>query len=120
MTTDVATALPEDALLSYVSAQRWFGAKSRDAVGVRIVDHAHLRREPPMFVDALAEVRFAAGTHEVYQLLIGLRDSESAPDEPVIAEVDGLTAYGAFADPAAAREVIHLVRGGATMPTQDG
>ena len=120
MSVEIATTLPEDALLAFVTAQRWFGAKSREPVGVRLLDHAALRHEAPLLVDALVELRYAAGTHDVYQLLIGLRHSGAEQANSVIAELDGWTGYDAFADPAAARELIHLVRGSSSLPAEEG
>src|SRR2546422_11182501 len=128
MTADVPTELargsleflPEDGLLGFVAAQRWFGSKSREAAGLRLLDHAVLRGEPPLLLEALAEIRFHAGTHEVYQLLIGLRKSEAEKLDSVIAALDGWTSYDAFGDPSAARELIHLVRSGAALPAQEG
>src|SRR5438105_8461180 len=128
MSADVTTQLargsvaflPEEGLLEFVTAQRWFGSKSREAVGCELLDHALLRTAPPLLLLALAEIRFATGTHEVYQLLIGLRESEAKPSDSVIASVDGWTGYDALTDAAAARELIHLVRGGMTLPAQEG
>ncbi|HZT14783.1 MAG TPA: hypothetical protein VFA19_02460 [Gaiellaceae bacterium] len=119
MTVDAA-ALPEEALLAFVTAQRWFGAKTREPVGVRVVDQAVLRQEPPLLVDALAEIRYTAGAHEVYHLLIGLRERDAGQVEAVIATLDGWTGYDALTDPTAARELVHLVRGGSTMPAREG
>src|SRR5205085_12508806 len=51
---------------------------------------------------ALVEVRFPEGTHETYQLLL-------AGDEP-----DG------FSDSALARELVHLMRAGATLHGAEG
>jgi maltokinase len=120
---DVATQLallPEDELLAFATSQRWFGAKSREAVGLRLLDHAILRSEAPLLVEALAEIRYHAGTHDVYQLLIGLRETGAdGPGEP-IAEVDGWTGYDALGDGLFGREVIHLVRSGATVSAQEG
>src|SRR5205814_1817685 len=83
-------------------------AKAKDPAGLRLLDHGFLRGEPPIFVGALAEIRFQAGTHEVYQLLLGLRESWDERPGAVIAEVDGWTTYEGFDDPQAVRELIHL------------
>jgi len=119
VTVDVGR-LPEDALLAFVTAQRWFGAKTREPVGMRLLDQAVLRKEAPVVVDALAEIRYDAGAHEVYQLLIGLRERETGHAEAVIAALDGWSGYDALTDSAAARELVHLVRRGASLPAQEG
>jgi maltokinase len=111
--------LPEDALLSFIREQRWFGAKSSEVVGLRIADRAELRSEPPVLVDALAEVRYGSGTHDVYQLIVGLRE-DGDPGDSEIASADGWTSYEAFADPAFARELVHLLRSGSMLPAGEG
>ncbi|MBV8081134.1 MAG: phosphotransferase [Actinobacteria bacterium] len=98
----LATTLPEEALLDFVTAQRWFGGKARDPNGLHVLDEAELRDG---LADVLAEVVFSAGTHEIYQLLVGVRDGEW---------------YDAFEDPATSRELIQLVRSGATIPSNEG
>jgi maltokinase len=107
-------------LLAFATAQRWFGSKSKQPAGLRLLDQAVLRSEPPILLDALAEIRFHDGTHEVYQLLVALRESGGEPPESVIAEAGGWTSYAGFADPFAARELIHLIRGGTAVLAGSG
>ena len=57
-----------------------------------------LREESPLLVLALVEARFQTGTHELYQLPLGLRPAADGWTERVIAEVDGWTVYDALAD----------------------
>ncbi len=118
MTTELASrleALPEHELVSFVTAQRWFGAKTREVAGVRILDWAPLRAESPTLLDVLLEIRYGSGTHDLYQLIVGIQDGE--PGGPHIASVEGWTAYEAITDPAFARELMHLVRSGTMLPT---
>ena len=49
---------------------------------------------------ALIEARFPPGTHETYQVPLGLRPADEGWGERVIAEADGWTVYDALADPA--------------------
>jgi trehalose synthase-fused probable maltokinase len=93
--------LPEDQLLEYVRGQRWFGAKSQDLVGASLVDHAVLRTDPQL-VDALVELRYAPGTHDLYQLLLGADGTDM------------------IAHPAAGSELVRLVGRSATVATVDG
>jgi trehalose synthase-fused probable maltokinase len=94
--------MPEPDLLASIVDRRWFGSKAREVVGAEIVDRVRLREPAPTLDLALAEVRFQPGTHETYQLLLG-------PDgEDALAEV------------ALARELVHLVKGGATVQTPGG
>jgi trehalose synthase-fused probable maltokinase len=94
--------MADDALLAAITAQRWFGAKARETSSVELVDRVRLREPEPTLDLALAEVRFATGTHETYQLLLGPGDED------------------ALGDVALARELVHLVKGGATVQTPAG
>jgi trehalose synthase-fused probable maltokinase len=85
---------------------------------MRILDWAPLRSESPALLDVLLEMRYGSGTHDLYQLIVGVREGE--PGGPEIASVDGRTAYDAITDPAFAHEVMHLVRSGAMMPASAG
>jgi maltokinase len=86
--------LSEAELIDYVTAQRWYGSKGREVSGADIVDHVEL----PGLLLALGEIIFPEGTHEVYQLLAG-------------ETLDGL------AEPAVARELVHLIRTGRPQRT---
>ena len=57
--------------------------------------------ESPLLVLCLVEARFPAGTHETYQVPLGLRPAEEGWSERVIGEADGWTVYDALADPGA-------------------
>jgi trehalose synthase-fused probable maltokinase len=93
--------LPEEELVEYVRGQRWFGAKTEELTGAQPVDHAVLRNEPRL-VDALVELRYAPGTHDVYQLLLG-------PDRT---DVSGEASTGV--------ELVRLVQSGETVLAEDG
>jgi trehalose synthase-fused probable maltokinase len=68
-----------------------------------------------MLVAAVAEVRFHAGTHERYQLLLGLRPHGDDRPGDVISVTEDWIVYEALADPLLARELVHLMRGEATI-----
>ena len=106
--------LPEPELLSFIRAQRWFGSKSRDVVGLGILDVAELGTTPPKLVDALVEIRFGSGAPDVYQLVVGARE-QRAPLDGEIASAAGLTSYEAFTDPLFARELVDCLRAGSTV-----
>jgi maltokinase len=94
--------MDERQLIDYVTAQRWFGSKTRNVTSASIVDRATLRDVEPMLDVALVEVGFETGTHETYQLLFGEEDMD------------------ALADPRHVRELVHMIRGGVTVQAQDG
>src|SRR5436190_23063746 len=87
-------------LVDYVHEQRWFGAKSQEVVGTEVVDQAVLRAEPRL-ADALVELRYGDGNHDIYQLLLG----------------DELDEIG---DPRTGVEIVRRVQSAGTLPTQDG
>jgi len=91
----------EQALIEFVTGQRWFGSKTRTVTHAQVVDRATLRLDEPRLEVLLVEVRFDTGMHETYQLL--------ADDS-----------LDALADPRNARELVHLMRTGAKLPADDG
>ena len=113
-------AIDERTLIDFVEGRRWFGAKSEEIVHARVLDSALLRAQPPLFSLAVAEIRFAPGTHHLYQLLLGYRAAEEGWGEEVIGRVGDQVVYEALSDPALARELVHLVRAGADVPAGEG
>ena len=61
----------EDDLRDFVVAQRWFGSKSREVAHFRVLETIPLTEQPLGI--AVLEVEFLPGTHELYQLLVGVR-----------------------------------------------
>ena len=72
----------EQALIDYVTQQRWYGAKSRDVAHAQVLDSVVLRTAEPQFALALVEMRYDTGAHDIYQLLYSLRGETI--------EIDGL------------------------------
>src|SRR5581483_2228363 len=95
------SGMNEQALIDFVTNQRWFGSKTREVAHADIVDTAVLRDTDPTLELQLVEIRFDTGTHETYQLL-----------------ADG--GYDALGDPRQVRELVHLMRSGAMLPAGDG
>jgi maltokinase len=106
-------ALDEDRLAEWLLDRRWFGAKARDVAQIHVLDVVAIPGGPPALASALVEARFPGGTHDVYQLLLGLRPDGF--DEGVVGEVDGVTIYDAFADPEACNRLGRLLREGAEV-----
>jgi maltokinase len=109
--TDIAF-LDREALQEWIVAQRWFGSKAREVSQIDVAEAVTLREESPQLVLALIEARFGEGTHETYQVPLGLRPAEEGWTERVIAEADGWTVYDALADGALGRELLHRIRQG--------
>jgi trehalose synthase-fused probable maltokinase len=86
-------------LVDFITSQRWYGSKTRDVSEASVVDRARLRDNLEL---QLVEITFDTGTHETYQLLT---------------DAGG---FDALADEGQARQLLRLMRGGETVPTQDG
>jgi trehalose synthase-fused probable maltokinase len=108
--------IDEQALMEFVRSRRWFGSKAEEITNVQLLDGVVVRSQPPLLIASVAEVRFHAGTHELYQLLLGLRDgSDDRPGDVISVSHDSVVAYEALGDPLLARELVHLMRGEATI-----
>jgi trehalose synthase-fused probable maltokinase len=92
----------ERALIDFITAQRWYGSKTREVMHAEVLDRATLRDSDPRLELHLVETRFAEGTHETYQLLVS-DDSLDALDEP-----------------RHVRELVHVVRASRTTPAEQG
>jgi len=113
--------LDAQVLGDWVLGQRWFGSKTRDVAHVEIIEEIPVREVEPVVVLAMLEVRFHAGTHELYQLPLGVRPAGSAPpSDGVVGRVEGQEVYDALTDPGAERELLHLMRGNHDLSTADG
>jgi maltokinase len=101
-------ALDEAKLGDWLLERRWFGSKARDVAQIHVLDVVTVTDGPPALALALVEARFPGGTHDVYQLLLGMR-SEGF-DADVVDRVGGITVYDAFADPEACALLATLLR----------
>src|SRR4051794_16021179 len=102
--------LDQQALNEWIVKQRWFASKTRAVAQIDVVDCVPLSTEAPLLLLCLIEARFPSGTHETYQVPLGLRPAAENWDERVIVQSDGWTVYDALADPAAGRELLLRMR----------
>ena len=114
---ELVLALPEDELREYVLAQRWYGSKSEEVASVRAVDAFPLQRggEKPLLAVAVVEVRFAAGTHDLYNVPLGLRRGDGG-----FASADGWSAFDALEDEELVQGLVDLLREQATVEHEGG
>jgi len=114
---ELVLALPEDELREYVLAQRWYGSKSEEVASVRAVDAFPLQRggEKPLLAVAVVEVRFAAGTHDLYNVPLGLRRGDGG-----FASADGWSAFDALEDEELVQGLVELLRQQATVEHEGG
>jgi maltokinase len=118
--SDLLAPLPEERLREWFVPQRWFGSKAQEVAQLNVLEAFTLREESPQLVLALIEARFPTGTHEVYQVPIGIRPASDGWSDRVICEADGNTYYDALADPTHARELLHLMRSRADIQAGEG
>ena len=74
--SELLDTLDEERLREWFVEQRWFGSKTREIAHLNVLEAVTLRDETPRLVLALIEVRFPSGTHEVYQVPIGVRPDD--------------------------------------------
>jgi maltokinase len=72
---DLVRSIDAEMLAEWVPAQRWFASKARE-VHIGLLEVLVLNERPPLGL-ALVEARFAAGTHDLYQLLVGPAELEA-------------------------------------------
>ena len=88
-------------LEGWLVEQRWFASKSRELSAVNLLETLTLQEsEEQPLVLALVEARFATGTHELYQVLLGARRETAEHEDGTIAEAGGWELYDAVGDPA--------------------
>jgi maltokinase len=112
---DLAT-LDEEKLAEWLLDRRWFGSKARDVASIHVLDVVPLNPSPPTppaLSAALVEARYPGGTHDVYQLLLGV--GSNGGEDAIIDDVRGVTVYDAFADPRACELLGGLLREGAEV-----
>src|SRR4051812_6447159 len=102
--------LDPEMLQEWVIGQRWFGAKGRTVSSLEVLQGVPLRDDEPLLVLALIAARFPAGTHDLYQLPIGIRHADEGWDKGVIGESGNWTIYDGLTDPELARELLKRMR----------
>ena len=93
-------------MLAWILQQRWFGSKSRELSALHVIGAPVVCETEPLLALAVVEIRFHAGTHELYHVPIGFR--REWPD--AIAEVEGWQAYDALQDPELVKHLIGRMR----------
>jgi maltokinase len=99
--------MDEQALIEFVTQQRWYGAKSRTVSHSDVLDTVTIRQAEPQLCLALVEMRYDTGAHDIYQLLFS--------GSPGGAPFDGLVE-----DAGIAREIVSAMRTGLTLQGTEG
>jgi trehalose synthase-fused probable maltokinase len=116
---EIRQFLDIEELREWLQQQRWYASKTRAVAGIEIIESIALREEPVLFL-ALVQARFATGTHELYQLPLGLEPGRDAPAPDPIARTKDWTVYDSLADPAQALELLRRIDSGDELETADG
>jgi maltokinase len=116
---EIRQLLDVEALREWVQQQRWYASKSRSIAGIEIVESVVLREDPTLFL-ALVQTRFATGTHELYQLPLGMRSTKEGAAANPIAQTDEFTVYDALAEPQLASELLRRVEATEEIETANG
>jgi maltokinase len=99
------SAIDVEALGAWVEGQRWYASKSRHVTGVELAESIMLS-EDPVLVLALLQTRFSTGTHELYQLPLGVTDDDEIGD--------------ALPVPEHARELLRRIELSEAIETEEG
>ena len=112
------TLLERDALIGFLSRQRWYAAKARQAARARFADWTLLDGAPPIFL-CIAEVEYGDDVVDRYALVLAAVAGEAANQvvlqrpASVLARLSGARTgvlYDGMTDPAVAKRVMDLMR----------
>jgi maltokinase len=119
MIPDDIRSLLVERLPEHLARQRWSGAHDRAITGLQVKWLDVVREGDPALVWTVVTAQFAEGDEQDYQLFIGMRAAEAAPEflqgkeRELVAlltgEPGGLVVYDALVDPELAIDVLHLV-----------
>jgi trehalose synthase-fused probable maltokinase len=107
-------------LVAFLERQRWFGGKSEPLAHARVVDASPLGDGEPPLIAALVEARYQSGVHDLYQMLLGMREADGDLGPGGVAQVDGLEVYEALSEPDNASRLVRLTRAEAAVATPEG
>ncbi len=114
------SSLDVEAVGSWVEGQRWYASKSRHVTAVELMESIVLSDEPPLLVLALLQARFSTGTHELYQLPLGVAGAADVRSEDAILATRSWAVYDALAEPAHGRELLRRIDAQETIDDRGG
>jgi maltose alpha-D-glucosyltransferase/alpha-amylase len=121
------TLLERDALIGFLSRQRWYAAKARHAKRARFADWTMLDGTPPLFL-CIAEVEYDDDVDRyalVLAAVAGTAADQVVLQRPgsVIARLSGARSgvlYDGMSDPAMAKRVMDMMRRGGAISMRSG
>jgi trehalose synthase-fused probable maltokinase len=105
-----APGLTADELAEWMLRQRWFGAKARELGAVTIIDATLVSQIGDPLLLLIVEVRSPAGTHDLYQVPVGISSEQDRERGEVIWR-DGTALYDAMADARQAGKLAQMIAG---------
>ncbi|HEU4655997.1 MAG TPA: hypothetical protein VFR97_00650 [Capillimicrobium sp.] len=118
--TGLADRLAAEPIAEWLTRQRWFASKTRDVAEVTVPEILELSDAPPLAL-GLVEAHFPAGTHELYQLLVGIERGRIALDavasRPHAVALTRLMAGEAVVEGAQGTVAFHCAAGGPPLPS---
>jgi trehalose synthase-fused probable maltokinase len=121
--TDLVDGLLRDgALNEWLVRQRWFASKTRTVSAAELFDATSLGADPSLML-AIVQARFAIGTHQLYQLPLGLRHlspGEAADEAGAIATAGEAVVFDGLADPRRAAALMSRIDAGDDLETESG
>jgi len=99
----------ETRLLGWMREQRWFAAKTQALAGVEIIEQAAFDDELSL---AVAQVEFANGGHQLYQLLLARSEGERDGGPASGPAADSDAEFDALPEPAHARTLLSAIEAG--------
>lgn len=119
---DAGASVDPKALGEWMLRQRWFAGKARELGEVSVIDAVPIPGEGEPLLILLVEIRSPAGTHDLYQLPVGVRPAGSPTREEDGAEIamrDGggerSVLYDALADDRQVKRLAGLIATGAAV-----
>ena len=120
--------IERDALLPFLTRQRWYAGKARQARQARFVDWTLLDAEPPLFL-CVVEVEYDGGASERYVMVLAAVGGETAQQvlqqrhSTVLARLSGARGgvlYDGMTDPAVAMRLMNVLRRDGTISLRSG
>ncbi|MBV9816790.1 MAG: hypothetical protein JOZ07_00410 [Solirubrobacterales bacterium] len=115
----LAAAIDPEVVAGWLEHQRWYATKSRHVTGVEVEQSIALAAAPPLLL-ALAQARFATGSHDLYQLPLALLPDGVQADRPPVVTGPDWVAVDAVAEPDLMRELLRHIDAESAFETPEG
>ncbi len=115
----VPALLAQDDLRDWLVAQRWYASRSRSVNSIESFDAVTLGDQATLLL-AIVQAHFATGTHQLYQLPLGVRAGDPADGPAVIARARGWAAHDGLRDPELAVALMRQINAGGDIETAQG